>query len=128
MIPTQDKSYFCPKCSSALVSFSPLYEGRANCDACSWEGLKDDLSVHYFKHEHGSNEDAFREFFVEFKTLFAKSLATPLAALLYKWGFFKGKPTPSELGRYFMAIGEASMKALVEERKKIEMERNRAGN
>lgn len=122
------KAYFCPKCNSPSLTIPTLVGGQATCSACSWKGVKEDLLVHYFEHDLGSDTAVAEALARDFKKLMGEHVAKPLATLLYKWGFFRGAPTPTELTRYIVAMAGASMKALIEERNKMELERVHNGN
>jgi len=124
---TSEKAYFCPSCGGANINVSVLAGGPAFCLSCKWEGTKDELAIHVFQHDLG--DDVLRIFASEFKQLMGKHLATPLAKLLHKWGFFPGRePTPAELTRYLVAVGRASINAILEVRKELEKERVSGGN
>lgn len=126
---TSDQAYFCPSCGSSDVESSSLVGGAASCSSCQWKGLTTELVVHVFKHDLGTSDDVLQAFAQEFKSLIGKHMATPLAALLYKWGFFMSNPpTPEELTRYVVAVGRASINAILEVRRQMEKERVRAGN
>lgn len=124
-----DNAYFCPRCSSAAVDVPALVGATASCRSCSWTGTTQQLLVHQFKHDLGSDQQVITAFMSDFKQLMASTIASPLAKILMKWGFFeKELPTPVELGRYIKVMAEASVKALLEERQNMEKERVLRGN
>jgi len=128
-ISTGDKAYFCPTCGSSAIEASTLVGGAASCSSCQWSGLTTDLVVHVFKHDLGTSDDVVKAFAQEFKGLIGKHMATPLAALLHKWGFFVSNPPKSEeLTRYAVAMAKASIIAILEVRREMEKERVRDGN
>lgn len=126
---TSDTAYFCPTCGSSAVETSTLAGGAATCSSCQWKGLTSELIVHVFQHDLGSSDAAIKAFALEFKVIIGKHFASPLAALLYKWGFFMGTtPKPEELTRYIVAAAKASISAILEIRREMEKERVRGGN
>ena len=126
---TQDKAYFCPACGSPAVDASDIVGGDASCNTCKWGGPSTDLIVHNFEHDMGKADEVIRAFATELKSLMARQLATPMALLLYKWGFLITNPVkPEEITQYMVAIAQASVKAVFETRHKIEKERIRNGN
>lgn len=129
MSTTTDRAYFCPTCGSSDVEASPLVGGEASCSCCLWKGFTTDLVVHVFQHDLGSSEEVLQAFAREFKNLLGKHMASPLAALLHKWGFFTTvSPTPKELTRYMNAVAISSLTAILDVRRQLEKERIHAGN
>lgn len=121
---TSDKAYFCPSCGSASLSISALAGGECDCLNCPWVGVKEDLDVYIFQHESGSNDEMLLQFASDFKTLIGRHVAAPLAKLLFKWGFFTtNPPAPEELTRYAIAVGKASVQAILAVKKELEAER-----
>lgn len=125
---TETTAYFCPKCSSASITMQLVLGAGAECGACGWKGRQEELVVHQFKQDLGSSDEVMAAFMGDFKRLMSQTLAAPLAQILFKWGFFAGRPTPQELTRYIVVMGRASIDALLKERQKLEAERVRGGN
>ena len=126
---TADKAYFCPQCNSPSVEIAELVGGLCTCMDCRWKGVKDDLVVHVFQHELGSNEEVIQQFAREFKGIIGRHFAGPLAQLLHKWGFFMSNPPqPTELTRYAVAVGKASIDAILKVRAEMEKERSSGRN
>lgn len=124
-----DKAYFCPSCGSSSITSSALAGGDAHCNTCPWKGVTVDLVVHVFKHDLGTSEQVVETFAREFQSALGTHFVTPLAALLYKWGFFTtDPPQPNELKRYAIAVTKASINAILEIRRELEKERVHAGN
>ncbi len=125
----KDRAFFCPSCNSANVSFSVLEDGAADCKTCSWNGTRKDLVSYSFEHDLGTSSEVLNSFTNDFKNTMAQHFATPLAALLLKWGFFPEKISPKNLGNYLKVSANAVVLALFKERARLEKEyaeRNRS--
>jgi hypothetical protein len=116
--------YLCPQCSSPSLSTPVLAGGEYACEACGWSG-QDPVAVP-FGNPFGTADATFRQFTQEVLNEFAKYSALPLGRVLVKWGFVEvveGKPSTKQLARLIKAMAGGAILAMIDERKRIEVER-----
>lgn len=116
--------HFCPRCSGAAVNFSQV-AGLADCSSCGWKGVLSELVTTVIQHDLGSNEKLLETFAVDMRNLFSKTAAKPLALFLKDWGFLPESDPAQQvkfLSRYMAAMARAMVRAVIEEREKIEKE------
>lgn len=125
-----DSALFCPRCGSAAVSYSTLVGGPASCDGCTWEGTTDKLLSVPIDHDLGTNEQILHAMMADVRKLIAGSLGVPYLEFLVKWGFIEadmrnlsGTLDRKAFSRYLAAIAGAILKALMETRKELELEK-----
>jgi hypothetical protein len=122
----KDIAFACPTCGSGALTLPTLAGTDYICAACGWKG-RDALIIPV----QGSGEESFRSFSSEVLLVLAKYLALPLGKILVHWGFVPtdnaGKPSAHYLAQYLHAMSKAVVTALIEERKKIEIEKARNG-
>lgn len=117
-----DEVYLCPACGTAAIDFSVI-GSEASCRKCHWSGLGKEVLKQQFKHTHGTQEEITQAFLRDFKTMFAAHAATVVGRLLVKWGFLPATHDMTKvLGRYLTVAAQAMVKAILEERDKIERE------
>ncbi len=121
----------CPDCGSALVEFSALAGGAGKCKACPWQGKNDDLLT--IPVGDGISEEqtllAMRNDLRKLISLNARGFLE----FLTKWGFIAAHIEKDKLVitnereplRYISAIAQGIFVSIVEERKKLEVERGR---
>ena len=127
---TESALYTCPECGSASVEFSPLSLGMAKCLTCQWEGAKDALLVVPLQDGAGTPEEVIMAMRGDNRIAFARS-AEEFGRFLVKWGFVKSKPkkgggfelSKKELLRYLNAMAAGALKAVFQERQKIDKEK-----
>jgi hypothetical protein len=121
----QDKAYVCPQCASPAIHVPVLAGADFVCEACGWGGP--DAVVVPFTNPFNSSEQTWEKFGMELLNVFSQVGALPIGRVLVKWGFVSvepsGKPSMNELVRYLRAMAGAIVTAVLEERKKIEVER-----
>ena len=126
------KALFCAACGSADVNASALTGGEASCNVCSWKGTTEELAAFHFKHELGSDEQVFRQFFLDLRKILSARFAQDLGQMLIKWGFLdapdaKNMPVVQRhLARYVGAVAKAIAETVVKTRAEIEKETHRA--
>lgn len=116
----------CPDCGSADVDTASVeFAGTlgAGCNSCPWVGSTGDLVVQQFRHEMGSDEQIFKSMVTDLRNILAKEFLGSFGKFLMKWGFISKGVTPVILSRYVVAVAQATMSAILEERRKIEQER-----
>ena len=127
---TSDKLRLCPQCGSASVNFSSLVGGSATCRACHWEGRTEDCFTSDVHHVGGTAESTALAFSNDYRKLFqSKSFAVDLVRFLVRWGFVSAVDSGSGISldnklalRYINAIAQSGLKAIIQEREKIELE------
>lgn len=125
--------YQCPNCGSPAVEFSGLVGGNARCNACRWEGTREDLLGTPFEHALGTPDGIGFELMNDARRLLSNPLFLgELGGFLNRWGFIDLK-LPKEVvvksvTRYVAAIARAILSAVIQERENIEKERANAGN
>lgn len=120
--------YFCPRCNGAAINYSQV-AGIADCASCGWKGGLSELVSTVIEHDLGSDEKLLEVFALDMRNLFSKTAAKPLALFLRNWGFLpEADPTLQVkfLARYMAAMARAMVRAVIEEREKIEKEMGRA--
>lgn len=123
--------YQCPECGSPAVEFSELAGGSASCSPCKWTGKKDDLLGTPFEHILGSREGVGFELVNDLRRVISTSpgFLANLGGFLNRWGFVDldnpGPEVTKSMVRYMAVIARAVLKAIIEERKKIEEEKIR---
>ncbi len=120
---------FCPQCGSPSVDFSQLVGSVAQCRACDWQGRSDSLLIVPLKHDFVNGEEALVRMMGDLRSLLAGEVGVPYLRFLLKWGFVKadqqniaGTLDRKMFSRYLAVIGQAIIKALLEERVKIDLE------
>lgn len=123
-----DVVYQCPQCGSPAVEYGELVGASATCNACDWSGSREELLGTPFEHLLGSREGIGFELFNDVRRLFSVPVfLVNLGGFLSRWGFIdlnedKGLVTKATT-RYVAAIARAVLRAVIEEREKIEKER-----
>lgn len=121
----QDKVYVCPQCASPAIHVPVLAGADFSCEACGWTG-PDPVFVP-FSNPLGSADQTWEKFAAEVLTVFSEVGALPIGRVLVKWGFVSveasGRPSKQELILYLKAMAGAIVTAVIEVRKKIELER-----
>lgn len=115
----------CPECGSADVTTAGAeLAGKlgAGCSNCPWVGTTEDLVVQKFSHEMGSDEQIFKSMVTDLRNILAQEFLGSFGKFLMKWGFISKGVTPVILSRYVVAVAQATMSAILEERRKIEQE------
>jgi hypothetical protein len=116
--------YFCPRCNGAAVNVSQV-AGLADCVSCGWQGGLSELISTVIQHDLGSDEKLLETFATDMRNLFSKTAAKPLALFLRNWGFLPEADPAKQvrfLARYMAAMARAMVRAVIEEREKIEKE------
>ena len=101
---------FCPECASPLVDFSELSDEGARCNACGWSGRKSELLSSQFMHEEGGPGEVYGHFVSDLRLLMSKTIATPFAHFLLKWGFLPSENQKEQmtiLARYLTVVARA---------------------
>jgi hypothetical protein len=126
---TKDVAYFCPECGGASVESMKLVGSSAHCKTCGWEGSNTQLVAYSFEHEFSDGAEAVRYLMNDLRRVYAAA-AKLLGEFLMKWGFLDVVETKEgvtlnskQLSRYVAAIAQATMKAIVKERAKMEQEK-----
>lgn len=127
---SQDIVYQCPQCGSPAVEFGELVGAHARCNACKWNGTREDLLGTPFEHMLGSREGIGFELFNDTRRLLsAPVFVVDLGGFLSRWGFIDLKAPRDVLmrktTRYVAAIARGVLKSIIEEREKIELEETR---
>lgn len=122
---TTEQALFCPKCASALVDYSALADEGARCNACGWSGRRSELMTTPFTHETGDSDQVMIHFVGDLREMLSKHFAIPFGLFLQKWGFLPEEPKAmaAALARYVTAVARVSVRAVFEERMRIEKER-----
>ena len=120
--------YQCPGCGSPAVEFSNLVGGSARCNACRWEGVREDLLGTPFEHVLGTPEGIGFELLNDTRRLLSSPLFLgELGGFLSRWGFIDLSLPKAVLvktvTRYVSAIARAVLTAVIQERETIEKER-----
>lgn len=133
MATTKEVAYFCPDCGGASIEASALAGGRAECKTCKWEGSREKLVAYAFQHEFSNGEEALRYMMNDIRSIYGAA-AKLIGEFLMKWGFLdtvevggSKQLNTRQLARYVAAMAQATLKAVVEERAKMEKERT-SGN
>ena len=131
-----DTVYICPDCGSASVEFSGLIGGVASCKVCPWSGIREKLLAVPFINATGDQggEQAVMAIRSDVRRIIRED-APDFVKLLIRWGFVEatqkdGKvyvKNQQQVVRYMNAIANQVFIGMIEERKKIEVERV-AGN
>jgi hypothetical protein len=120
------EAYFCPQCGSSSLDLPELAGGIASCKACGWVGQSQQLLIHQFEQEHGTDAELINRLMGELRTTLARECAVPLGRLLYRWGFVGSKKgnqavvDPAQMGRYMTAMAKAIMESIIKTREEIE--------
>lgn len=122
---------FCPQCGSAAVNFSALTGGRSSCRGCSWVGPALDLLVVPLSKEGSFDAEAHLAAIMnDVRKLFSGELGLPYLRFLVKWGFvpadtsnIAGTIDRKLFARYLAEMAAAVVRAVLETREKIELER-----
>ncbi len=126
-----DVVYQCPQCGSPAVEYGELVNSSASCRACKWVGLREQLLATPFEHMLGTRDGIGFELFNDVRRLLTNSPAflVSLGGFLARWGFVDLTRPQNEVvrttTRYVAAIASALLRAVIEERNKIEEEANR---
>lgn len=125
----RDVAYFCPECGSASIEYSVLAGGAASCKVCGWTGVREKLIAYSFRHDFPNGEEALHALMNDVRKVYA-SASKLFAETLFKWGFLDYTETregvqldSKQLARYMAAAAQASLKAIIAERQKMEKER-----
>lgn len=125
-----DSALFCPRCGSAAVSYSTLVGGPASCDGCAWRGTTEKLLSVPIDHDLGNSEQMLHALMADIRKRISGTLGIPYLELLVKWGFVSADMQHiaetldrKAFSRYLAAIAGAILKALLETRKEIEIEK-----
>lgn len=119
----------CPDCGSFSVEYSELAGGLASCRACPWQGSREKL-VGVNLQVDVNTDEALMALRSDIRVI-VKNNASAFISILARWGFVdvikvKGKiqvKNSQQALRYVNAIATSVLTAIVEERKKIEVER-----
>jgi hypothetical protein len=125
-----DQVFVCPDCGSTLVEFSGLVGGTADCKVCPWRGTREKLVAVPFTNELG-DEQTILAIRGDIRAI-VKDAAPSILQVLVRWGFVEA--TQSKSGqvsvknkqmvvRYMNAVAHHVFLGIIEERKKIEVER-----
>lgn len=125
-----DEMRVCPECGSASVEFSGLAGGKAECGTCGWVGTTDRLISVPFDNTMGSSVEVARAIRIDLRRVFALT-AKEFIRFLIKWGFVPAVERRGNIEvsnqktavRYMNAISQATLRAIFEERQKVERER-----
>lgn len=122
-----DIVYQCPQCGSPAVEFGELVGANARCNACKWNGTREELLGTPFEHMLGSREGIGFELFNDTRRLLsAPVFVVDLGGFLSRWGFIDLKAPKDVLmrktTRYVAAIARGVLRSIIEEREKIELE------
>lgn len=127
---SETKLYMCPNCGSPALSWDideakVILQGPEAvdfvCDACGWRGKQADLIVSPFSHEWGNDQGLVDALVRDLRRQLAKDVGQSLLSYLLRWGFMN-QADPLMLARYLSAMSGGMVKALMEERLKIEKE------
>lgn len=124
---TDDVVYLCPNCGSPAVEFGELVGADASCRGCKWEGRREDLVGVPFGHLLGNRDGIGFELYNDMRRLFSTpTFLVQLGGFLSRWGFIDLNEDKSVVTRsttrYVAAVARAVLRAMIEEREKIEME------
>jgi len=122
-------AYFCPECGSASIDYSVLVGGNATCKTCGWVGSNEKLVAYQFSHDFNDDAEALHYLMNDVRKVYGAA-SKLFGELLLKWGFLDYKQTkegiqlnPKQLARYMAAAAQASLRAIIAEREKMEKER-----
>jgi hypothetical protein len=127
---SETKLYMCPNCSSPAISWDiddakVILQGPQVidfvCDACGWKGKQEDLIASPFSHEWGNDQGLLDALVRDLRRQLAKDVGQSLLHYLLRWGFMEAAD-PTTLARYLSAMSGGMIKALMEERLKLEKE------
>lgn len=133
---TKTTAKFCPECGSPSIEagMTLLVEGAVtpyDCKACGWHGGEGALLNIPFSHEFGDDKDILIHLMGDLRTVLAKHCATAIGGFLMKWGFLSRAINngqivlnPRQLSRYMTVISKAVLIAVIDERHKMEREKN----
>lgn len=121
--------YQCPQCGSPAVDCGELVGADAKCRVCGWKGQREELLATPFNHMMGTKEGIGFEMSNDIRRLFSLPIFLGgLGGFLNRWGFIDpagdGDTLKRNVTRYVATMARAVMIALLEERDKIEKERN----
>ena len=122
------KIFQCPKCGSGAVEFPVLIGTPAKCQACAWQGHKDELVQRPVNTPFSGKEEAADGFAKEIFYLMAQELSLPLGRLLLRWGLIPiadPAQTKEDIVRILRAASQAMGTAILQELVAIEQDRVR---
>lgn len=130
ILQSNDEMYVCPDCGSASVEFSGLAGGVAECNVCSWAGTRERLLNVPFDNRMGSPLEVAKAIRIDLRRAFAVT-SKEFVRFLVKWGFVPAVERGGQIEvanqktavRYMNVISQATLKAVLEERQKIEAEK-----
>lgn len=124
-----DVAYFCPECGSASLEYSELAGSLATCKVCDWTGAQEKLVAYQFQHDFADGTEALRHMMNQMRHIYAAS-SKMFGEFLLKWGFLDYTQTrkgmninTKQLARFMAVSAQATLRAIVTERQKIEKER-----
>lgn len=132
MVKINNEVFVCPDCGSPLVEFSMLSSGAATCKVCPWTGTRETLAAIPFQTEFSGSEDTLNAIRNDVRVI-VREMTPGILKLLIRWGFVEavqldGKivvKNKQQVVRYMNAIASHFLIGIIEERKKIEVERVR---
>jgi ribosomal protein L37AE/L43A len=120
--------HVCPECGSPRVDVGVLHGSKAQCRSCGWSGDVEATAAF----EVGDQGHVMAALIADFRKAFGAT-AVELGRVLVKYGFLdvrtvNGKPSMNskQLARYLSAAANATMRALIVERDRMQRERDDA--